>query len=128
MRSRRFRRGGVFLAALLMFMLMVPVAAPAQQQKLAEQASSEGAGAAEQPGIEISAEKTSSSDPAWWFWPLILFVITLVMGVLAVLGGVGGGVLFVPIISGFFRSISISCAAADFSWHWRVHSPPDRGC
>ena len=38
----------------------------------------------------------------WWFWPLTLFIVTLVMGVFAVLGGVGGGVLFVPIISGFF--------------------------
>ena len=38
----------------------------------------------------------------WWVWPLILFVVTFVMGILAVLGGVGGGVLFVPIVSGFF--------------------------
>lgn len=43
-----------------------------------------------------------AGTPAWWFWPLILFVITFVMGILAVLAGVGGGVLFVPIISGFF--------------------------
>jgi uncharacterized membrane protein YfcA len=39
---------------------------------------------------------------AWWFWPLTLFVVTFVMGIVAVLAGVGGGVLFVPIISGFF--------------------------
>jgi len=39
---------------------------------------------------------------AWWFWPLILLIVTFIMGVFAVLGGVGGGVLFVPIISGFF--------------------------
>ena len=38
----------------------------------------------------------------WWKWPLILLVVTFVMGILAVLGGVGGGVLYVPIISGFF--------------------------
>jgi uncharacterized protein len=38
----------------------------------------------------------------WWLWPLLLFIVTFVMGVAAVLGGVGGGVLFVPIISGFF--------------------------
>lgn len=38
----------------------------------------------------------------WWLWPTVLFVVTFVMGVAAVLGGVGGGVLFVPIISGFF--------------------------
>jgi len=39
---------------------------------------------------------------AWWFWPVVLFVVTFIMGIIAVLGGVGGGVLFVPIISGFF--------------------------
>jgi len=40
--------------------------------------------------------------PVWWFWPLILLIVTFIMGVVAVLAGVGGGVLFVPIISGFF--------------------------
>jgi len=45
----------------------------------------------------------SSSDAvSWWVWPLVLLVVTFVMGIVAVLGGVGGGVLFVPIISGFF--------------------------
>jgi len=39
---------------------------------------------------------------AWWFWPLVLLIVTFAMGIVAVLGGVGGGVLFVPIISGFF--------------------------
>ncbi|MFH1243560.1 MAG: sulfite exporter TauE/SafE family protein [Pseudomonadota bacterium] len=38
----------------------------------------------------------------WWFWPLVLLIVTFLMGIFAVLGGVGGGVLFVPIISGFF--------------------------
>jgi uncharacterized membrane protein YfcA len=44
----------------------------------------------------------SESSLPWWAWPLILLVVTFVMGIVAVLGGVGGGVLFVPIISGFF--------------------------
>ncbi len=44
----------------------------------------------------------ADGDTAWWVWPLVLFVITFVMGILAALGGVGGGVLFVPIVSGFF--------------------------
>jgi uncharacterized membrane protein YfcA len=39
---------------------------------------------------------------SWWVWPLVLLVVTFLMGIVAVLGGVGGGVLFVPIISGFF--------------------------
>lgn len=38
----------------------------------------------------------------WWKWPLILLIVTFFMGIVAVLGGVGGGVLFVPIIGGFF--------------------------
>ena len=44
----------------------------------------------------------ASSNVPWWLWPLLLFIITFLMGIVAVLGGVGGGVLFVPIISGFF--------------------------
>jgi uncharacterized membrane protein YfcA len=32
----------------------------------------------------------------------LLFVVTFMLGVIAVIGGVGGGVLFVPIVSGLF--------------------------
>ena len=57
--------------------------------------------------MPVLANATEAAAPvadghAWWFWPLVLLIVTFVMGVLAVLGGVGGGVLFVPIISGFF--------------------------
>jgi uncharacterized membrane protein YfcA len=38
---------------------------------------------------------------AWWFWPLVLLILSFVLGVFAVLAGVGGGVLYVPIVSGF---------------------------
>jgi uncharacterized protein len=52
---------------------------------------------------EVNAvDAQSMSNYGWWIWPVLLFVVTFVMGVAAVLGGVGGGVLFVPIISGFF--------------------------
>ncbi len=44
----------------------------------------------------------AQSSMPWWAWPLILFVVTFALGIVAVLGGVGGGVLFVPIIGGFF--------------------------
>ncbi len=50
----------------------------------------------------VGAVGVDAGGHPWWFWPLTLFVVTLAMGVFAVLGGVGGGVLFVPIISGFF--------------------------
>ncbi|MGD8835887.1 MAG: sulfite exporter TauE/SafE family protein [Desulfobacteraceae bacterium] len=42
------------------------------------------------------------SQHPWWFWPVILFFFCLVLGVLAVMAGVGGGVLYVPLVSGFF--------------------------
>jgi uncharacterized membrane protein YfcA len=51
---------------------------------------------------EVTAPALASSSTAWWVWPVVLFVLTFVMGILAALGGVGGGVLFVPIVSGFF--------------------------
>lgn len=38
----------------------------------------------------------------WWGWPVLLFLATFLLGTVAVLGGVGGGVLFVPIVGGFF--------------------------
>jgi len=38
----------------------------------------------------------------WWLWPLALFAVTFLMGIVAVLAGVGGGVLFVPIVGAFF--------------------------
>jgi len=39
---------------------------------------------------------------AWWIWPLALFVVCFFLGMVAVPAGVGGGVLFVPLVSGFF--------------------------
>ncbi len=53
------------------------------------------------PVYAETSTPTDSSMP-WWAWPLILFIVTFILGVLAVLGGVGGGVLFVPIVGGFF--------------------------
>jgi uncharacterized membrane protein YfcA len=44
-----------------------------------------------------------SADPIpWWVWPLALFVVCFFLGMLAVPAGVGGGVLFVPIVGSFF--------------------------
>ena len=52
---------------------------------------------------EVSSNVAQAADsPPWWFWALTLLVVCFIMGIAAVLGGVGGGVLFVPIISGFF--------------------------
>jgi uncharacterized membrane protein YfcA len=38
----------------------------------------------------------------WWGWPLALFVVCFALGIVAVPAGVGGGVLFVPIVGGLF--------------------------
>jgi uncharacterized membrane protein YfcA len=44
----------------------------------------------------------AASTMPWWGWAAILFVVSFLLGIVAVLGGVGGGVLFVPIVGGFF--------------------------
>jgi hypothetical protein len=46
----------------------------------------------------------AAPEPAmpWWGWPLALFVVCFFLGIVAVPAGVGGGVLFVPIVGGFF--------------------------
>jgi len=56
---------------------------------------------ASQPALAESAAQSASALP-WWAWVLALFVVTFVLGVVAVVAGVGGGVLFVPIVSGLF--------------------------
>jgi uncharacterized membrane protein YfcA len=49
------------------------------------------------------AQTAGPSDPvAWWVWPLTLFVATVLLGMFAVVGGLGGGTIFVPLVSGFF--------------------------
>ena len=39
---------------------------------------------------------------SFWIWPLALFALCFVLGIVAVIAGVGGGVLFVPIVGSFF--------------------------
>ena len=48
------------------------------------------------------AAEVVAADVAWWVWPLALFFVCFALGIVAVPAGVGGGVLFVPIVSGFF--------------------------
>ena len=43
-----------------------------------------------------------AAQAPWWAWPLALFVVCFLLGMIAVPAGVGGGVLFVPIVAGFF--------------------------
>ncbi|MGQ9497370.1 MAG: sulfite exporter TauE/SafE family protein [Desulfotomaculales bacterium] len=55
------------------------------------------------PAVAHAAPNTATGgETAWWVWPLLLFITTFIMGIVAVLGGIGGGVLFTPIVGGFF--------------------------
>ncbi len=56
------------------------------------------------PAAEVATMEpiSSSPDTPFWVWPTALFCLTFCLGIVAVMGGVGGGVLFVPIVSGFF--------------------------
>lgn len=50
----------------------------------------------------VTAAAAADGATAWWVWPLGLFVVCFLLGIVAVPAGVGGGVLFVPIVGGFF--------------------------
>jgi uncharacterized membrane protein YfcA len=56
------------------------------------------------PALAAAAEQATAGAAGypWWFWPVILFFFCLILGILAVMAGVGGGVLYVPLVSGFF--------------------------
>ncbi len=43
----------------------------------------------------------------WWVWPVLLFFLTFVLGIVAVVAGIGGSVLFVPLVSGFLPALHI---------------------
>ncbi|MEO5694754.1 MAG: sulfite exporter TauE/SafE family protein [Usitatibacter sp.] len=51
---------------------------------------------------EAAAAGVAGDAAPWWAWPLALFGVCFLLGIVAVPAGVGGGVLFVPIVSGFF--------------------------
>ncbi len=60
-------------------------------------------------GLTLALPDAFAADPAastfampWWGWPIALFAVCFVLGIIAVPAGVGGGVLFVPIVGGFF--------------------------
>jgi uncharacterized membrane protein YfcA len=52
------------------------------------------------PGSSLSPSSVSSLPP--WLWATILFVLCFGLGILAILAGIGGGVLFVPLVGSFF--------------------------
>jgi uncharacterized protein len=72
--------------------------------------------------VNTQALQGSGSCP-WWIWPALLFLLCLGIGIVATMGGVGGGILFVPLVSSFFPFhldyvrgaglvVALSCALA----------------
>lgn len=54
------------------------------------------------PDVSFGAQALPGAGMVWWAWILILFAFSFFLGIVAVIAGVGGGVLFVPIVGGFF--------------------------
>ncbi|WP_455381825.1 sulfite exporter TauE/SafE family protein [Salinispira pacifica] len=81
-----FRRGA--LLVLLLF-LCAPLFA-------------EAAGGTTPVAADGTASVAADGGLAWWVWALILFGLSFVLGIAAILAGVGGGSLYVPIVSAFF--------------------------
>ena len=79
--------GGAAMGALL----LVTLAWASNNPELADEAAKQMA----------EATGTTSALP-WWAWPTILLFFCFILGIIAVLAGVGGGVLYVPLVSGFF--------------------------
>ncbi len=53
-------------------------------------------------GAFATESMPEASTMPWWGWALALFITCFFLGIVAVPSGVGGGVLFVPIVGGFF--------------------------
>lgn len=53
------------------------------------------------PAEAASAAAAGATLP-WWAWALILFLFSFFLGVVSLLGGMGGGTLFVAVASTFF--------------------------
>jgi uncharacterized membrane protein YfcA len=73
---------------------------------------------------------SGGSTKPWWFWPLVLFLFCLVLGVLAVMAGVSGGILYVPLVNGFLpfhidfvRGVGLMAAltGAPAAVEWKTH-------
>ncbi len=50
----------------------------------------------------VAVAEASGTGLPWWVWPAMLLVTCFALGIMAVMAGVGGGVLFVPIVGSFF--------------------------
>lgn len=88
------------LCAMAAVLVLAAVPAPAQ----APDAAPPGGHAETTAAERVSADVPRGDDAVWpwWVWSLILFGFCFAVGILAVVAGVGGGVLYVPLVAGFF--------------------------
>ncbi len=94
-------------ASLVILMLIITAAFFVAMPAIASSDSHDAVAAAPAPEhgdahAPAAVPAAPASNVPWWIWPLSLLIVTFILGILAVLGGVGGGVLFVPIVGGFF--------------------------
>ncbi len=54
------------------------------------------------PLTATASEADEATGIPSWSWLVILFAFSFLLGIIAIMTGLGGGVLFVPIVSGFF--------------------------
>ncbi len=54
------------------------------------------------PGAAQAVPAASGASYPWWVWVVILFFFSFFLGIVSLLGGMGGGTLFVSVASSFF--------------------------
>jgi len=54
------------------------------------------------PTAHAAAQAAGMPGTPWWVWVAALFVTCFLVGIVAVLSGIGGGTLFTPIVGAFF--------------------------
>lgn len=54
------------------------------------------------PADPADGSADGAASVPWWVWPAGLFAFCFALGIVAVVAGIGGGVLYVPLVSSFF--------------------------
>ena len=55
-----------------------------------------------QAWAQEAAQTATQVPTAWWVWVISLFITCFLIGIFGVMAGIGGGVLFVPLVGSFF--------------------------
>ncbi len=90
-----------FCIILIIFFVFIPLSLHADNTA-STHSSAQGEVISQQISTKAASTQPLSQRLPWWSWTIILFVFTFFLGILAIIAGVGGGVLFVPIVSAIF--------------------------